>query len=194
MKNFLFFVAGVLATTVSAFAVASVSFTDSSSFPSWSTDSIMKMADKGVIKGYGDGSFRPNNSITRAESAVLFDRFNDLSLQNTEKKLFDFVFALNSLGYIDVNTDPVNVALIMAEAGMYRYAGDPTKDFEELEESTTNIDLPENYSVYQSEPFGFFLRYQGMKNFGQDGWEVDEWYGPFTYYGNFNRFHSADFY
>ena len=37
--------------------------------------SIIKAASNGLIKGYEDGSFRPNNNITRAEIAVIFDRY-----------------------------------------------------------------------------------------------------------------------
>jgi len=37
--------------------------------------SIVKAATNGLIKGYEDGSFRPNNPITRAEIAVILDRY-----------------------------------------------------------------------------------------------------------------------
>ncbi len=37
--------------------------------------SIIKSATNGLIKGYEDGSFRPNNPITRAEIAVIMDRY-----------------------------------------------------------------------------------------------------------------------
>ena len=37
--------------------------------------SIVKAATNGLIKGYEDGSFRPDNPITRAEMAVILDRY-----------------------------------------------------------------------------------------------------------------------
>lgn len=37
--------------------------------------SILKAYTNGLIKGYGDGSFRPNGTITRAEIAVILDRY-----------------------------------------------------------------------------------------------------------------------
>ena len=37
--------------------------------------SIIKGATNGLIKGYEDGSFRPDNPITRAEIAVILDRY-----------------------------------------------------------------------------------------------------------------------
>lgn len=42
------------------------SFYDITSVP-WAYDSIMSLAKRGVISGYGDGSFKPNNNITREE-------------------------------------------------------------------------------------------------------------------------------
>ncbi|MBO5142483.1 MAG: S-layer homology domain-containing protein [Clostridia bacterium] len=38
-------------------------------------DSILKAYSNGLIKGYGDGSFRPNGTIKRAEIAVILDRY-----------------------------------------------------------------------------------------------------------------------
>lgn len=40
----------------------------------WSYEYIKKMAEKGILKGYEDGTFRPENSITRAEIAVILER------------------------------------------------------------------------------------------------------------------------
>ena len=39
------------------------------------TSSILKAYSNGLIKGYEDGSFRPNGTITRAEIAVILDRY-----------------------------------------------------------------------------------------------------------------------
>lgn len=38
-------------------------------------DSILKAYTNGLIKGYEDGTFRPNGTITRAEIAVMLDRY-----------------------------------------------------------------------------------------------------------------------
>ncbi|HBG15958.1 MAG TPA: hypothetical protein DDW93_04185, partial [Firmicutes bacterium] len=35
----------------------------------WAEDSISNLVDKGVLNGYPDGSFHPDQSITRAELA-----------------------------------------------------------------------------------------------------------------------------
>ena len=40
----------------------------------WSYKYIIGMAKKGILKGYEDGTFRPEKSITRAEIAVILER------------------------------------------------------------------------------------------------------------------------
>jgi hypothetical protein len=41
----------------------------------WYTDAVYTLADAGLIVGYGDGTFRPNGKITRAEAVQLLSRF-----------------------------------------------------------------------------------------------------------------------
>ena len=58
-----------------------VSFTDTVNHPFNSQISLA--TSNGLIKGYDDGTFRPNNPITRAEMAVILDRYvgeRDISL------------------------------------------------------------------------------------------------------------------
>ncbi|WP_165000417.1 S-layer homology domain-containing protein, partial [Anaerophilus nitritogenes] len=40
----------------------------------WASEQINKWIDKGYVKGYEDGSFKPNNPITRAEFSVLVNK------------------------------------------------------------------------------------------------------------------------
>ena len=49
------------------------SFNDMSSISSWASEEVSLMASKGYIKGYPDGSFGPQNPITRAELVTLLD-------------------------------------------------------------------------------------------------------------------------
>ena len=41
----------------------------------WAKASIEWAKEKGLIKGYPDGSFKPNNTLTRAEACVMLERF-----------------------------------------------------------------------------------------------------------------------
>lgn len=40
----------------------------------WYAQNILAMANKGLIKGYGDGTFKPKGNITRAETVVILAR------------------------------------------------------------------------------------------------------------------------
>ena len=46
---------------------------------------IRKLATAGIIAGYDDGTFRPNNSITRQEAAVLLGKTYEYLLGKAEK-------------------------------------------------------------------------------------------------------------
>lgn len=45
----------------------------------WAKDTIEQWVDRGLITGYGDDTFRPDNEITRAEVAALINRSFDYS-------------------------------------------------------------------------------------------------------------------
>ena len=53
----------------------------------WSQDAMETWVDYGVIKGYEDGSVRPDKSITRGELAVMLDRI--MSYQNKSSNNFN---------------------------------------------------------------------------------------------------------
>ncbi|BBH24227.1 hypothetical protein Back11_55720 [Paenibacillus baekrokdamisoli] len=55
-------------------ADSSISFTDHAKIASWSKSAIQSLVAKGIVKGYLDGSFKPEASITRAEMVVMLDR------------------------------------------------------------------------------------------------------------------------
>jgi len=56
-----------------------------------------------------------------------------------------------------------------------------------------DVDLPEGYISY-SMPYSTYLKFDGFRNFGQDGWEVEEWYGPFSSYINANPRNPMSFF
>ncbi|MFB9276951.1 S-layer homology domain-containing protein [Cohnella cellulosilytica] len=43
----------------------------------WGADAITAAASNGIVEGYADGSFKPNNAVTRAEAATLLNRLLD---------------------------------------------------------------------------------------------------------------------
>lgn len=58
-----------------------VFFKDKNEIAGWSADAVTTMAQMGVLHGYPDGTFKPQNKITRAESIVAISQL--LLIQNT---------------------------------------------------------------------------------------------------------------
>ncbi len=68
--------------------VAAATFSDVENDPtvSWAKPYITEMSEKGYIKGYEDGTFKPNNPISKTESLILLSRMigvNDATLADT---------------------------------------------------------------------------------------------------------------
>lgn len=80
----------------------------------WASDSIINMANKGIIKGYVDGTFRPSANITRGEFATLLARaFNIQAISGTnpfkdvlvDKWYTESILALYDAGITTGRTD-----------------------------------------------------------------------------------------
>ncbi|MCG6170948.1 S-layer homology domain-containing protein [Anoxybacillus sp. LAT_35] len=75
-KSYRKFLAGTVSAAVVASAIAPVasaaSFTDVAG--SVHADDIATLVAKGYIKGYADGTFKPDQSLTRGEAAIIFSR------------------------------------------------------------------------------------------------------------------------
>ena len=71
----------------------------------WSLESIKQLATNGMIDGYGDGAFKPNNNITRAESvamiAKVFDRSQTFSqrvnFKDVSQKHWAYKYIMNAV-------------------------------------------------------------------------------------------------
>ncbi len=66
-----------LVFTLTPFAMAASSFTDVDGH--WAEDAIVKAVDAGYVKGYPDGTFKPNGNITRAEFVTMMNEALDMS-------------------------------------------------------------------------------------------------------------------
>ncbi|MBU5444791.1 leucine-rich repeat protein [Paenibacillus sp. MSJ-34] len=60
---------------------ATLTFIDQDQIGIWAKQSVAKAEKTGIVSGYGDGSFRPNAQITRAEMAVMIARALKLQLK-----------------------------------------------------------------------------------------------------------------
>lgn len=65
------------------------------------TESILNVAQTGIISGYDDGTFRPNNNVTRAECATMICKM--IGINNNEDGTTQFIDVPSdywALGYI----------------------------------------------------------------------------------------------
>lgn len=81
MKKSVFLVSMLTAIVSSAFTVFASEYIFGDPFPdveegSYYEDSVYKMRNRGVISGYENGDFGPNDSVTRAQMATILDRYD----------------------------------------------------------------------------------------------------------------------
>ena len=58
-------------TQEKGYATVELAFTDAGKIPAYATFYIQTMAAQGILGGYADGSFKPNNNITRGQMAKI---------------------------------------------------------------------------------------------------------------------------
>ena len=44
----------------------------------WAAKVIEEFANEGIVNGYEDGTFRPDEPITRAEAATILNRYKEI--------------------------------------------------------------------------------------------------------------------
>lgn len=175
MKKLLSFVAGVaVASSVTAFAMSpkiEVNFADKDKFPDWSKDSIERMVDLGIVKGYEDKTFKADKYVTRAELAVMMDRMyenaNNESLMS-EENVFKLLVNYDGLGsaFTDLES-PYRAMIAMANGGLMQTSEPNLGSPEEM-----SLSLPQGYHIYQHPSTkDYYLLVEGGE---------DQWYGPFT--------------
>ncbi len=77
---------------------AELAFTDNDSIGAWAKDAIAQGVKRGVISGYSDGSFRPNQEITRTEMFVILSRVMDLDSSSAHQTGFNDDSAIPAWG------------------------------------------------------------------------------------------------
>ncbi|MBD3328670.1 hypothetical protein GF340_05220 [Candidatus Peregrinibacteria bacterium] len=143
-------------------------FNDSESFNIWYSDSVQKMANAGIIKGYDDGNFNPNNNVTRAELAVMMDRFETAM---TESRNRDLRIILEHYGTAEAVDAVYRPFVAMAEAGWEKMQTQADIDVYISTEYIVYED--DNYVVYNS-PGALITKAVEIKSGDKAGY-----YGPF---------------
>lgn len=90
--NTILTMAMAVAMTVTNITAGAAAFKDTSGH--WGDSYIAEMADMGILNGYEDGTFRPDNNMTRAEFATMLFPVAYVSVYH----------AYNAFGFRDINT------------------------------------------------------------------------------------------
>ncbi|QKS72369.1 carbohydrate binding domain-containing protein [Paenalkalicoccus suaedae] len=82
-----------------------------------SYEEVAELLERGIVKGFGDGTMRPGQSITRMEAAILLTRVLELAPGNDTEAFMDVPLDHPSLDYV----------LAVREAGIF--SGSPFNQF-----------------------------------------------------------------
>jgi len=75
---------GYTAADVQAYANAQLTFKDAKAIPAWAVPWVAMAVDKGLLSGYTDNTFRPNQPVTRAEFVQMLAN-NQLQFRHSVK-------------------------------------------------------------------------------------------------------------
>lgn len=162
---------GAFLLTVATTYAAVTTFTDESSFAGWYKDAVKNMQNAGVVTGYADGSFKPDQSVSRGELSLMLDRYGekvvDPKVKEASGGLTEAMVDEKIKAYFDEHKDDYFNAyiddvisninkfadqdidyktfVIMAESGLRRLSEMPTTEIE----LAASAKLPEGYSIYR---------------------------------------------
>ena len=134
-----------LATGAAATDTTTAPFTDIAGH--WAEDTITRWADVGIVNGYPDGTFRPDEPITRAELAKIVTLAFGLT-EKTEQTFADLDPAAWYYDYVICASDYINCLPMPLMPDEYNYYNDNNKG--------------EMVAFYPEEPT---LRYQAAETF-----------------------------
>lgn len=93
-------------------------FTDVQQMGNWSRGMVQECAELGIIQGYGDGSFRPKNYITRGQMACFLVRALGTLVHDTGDQVVGGVY-----GNLTVNTAGVKLKDTVVTGNLYLSGG-----------------------------------------------------------------------
>ena len=79
----------------------------------WSKEYVVYLAEKGILEGYSDGTFRANNNITRAEFFTIINKL----MKYTEKSAVNFSDVKEKSWYYDEVAKGISAGYITATEG-----------------------------------------------------------------------------
>ncbi len=140
----------VLATTLAATMVFASSltsfaakFTDVSATDyAWAIDSIESMADRGIVKGYGDGTFAPAKTVSKLEALVMLSRILGVEDEQNEN-----LIEASNLVYGD---EVAEFELAFGETEMVYLLGKGVFTTDEIEDYINDLNCNEPLKRYEA--------------------------------------------
>lgn len=174
-------VAFFILNSVAFAVVGGLNFTDQSKFADWNSTAITHLKDQGIIKGYSDGEFKPDNNVTRAEMAVMMDKMYDRLVGKISKVTMSYE-KLSNVSFTDTYDQVTAKAALAMGMAHVRETSQP-----DLKKNyctkLTGKNLPENYEVYScGELFSDYYAHEYGKTGVPESGEtttLDSWFGPF---------------
>jgi hypothetical protein len=78
---------------------------DAHAIPEWSRKAINNVVNEGIMFGYPDGTFKPNQAITRAEALITLDRVLNMSMTNTTYHKAGIYGPQNGVKFLNTNVE-----------------------------------------------------------------------------------------
>lgn len=175
-------VAFFILNSVAFAVVGGLNFTDQSKFADWNSTAIEHMKNEGIIKGYNDGEFKPDNNVTRGEMAVMMDRMYDRLVGKMSKVTMSYE-ELKDVSFTDsYDQGTAKVALAMGMAHV-RETSQPDLKKDDCTK-LTGKNIPVNYEVYSCGALfaNYYAHEYGTTGVPESAGEtttLNSWFGPF---------------
>ncbi|SMC38932.1 S-layer homology domain-containing protein [Sporomusa malonica] len=133
----------------------------------WAYDSVNKLAQAGVISGYGDGTYKGDKTLTRYEIAVIVGKAmaNSGKMDAETKKNLD---ALKAEFSAELNNLGVRVDNLEKNASKVKFTGEVREryDYQEDVDNTSTTRLRLNMTAQIADEVTFHGRYQSASGWG----------------------------
>lgn len=207
MKKILIFSFILFALGISSFVYSAtiLSFKDSEKIPEWAKEGVDYFSDPavGVLQGYENGNFGPEDYVTRAQLAAILKRYEKYEFENIRKNMVESQLIstlFSNISYFNKTNlpDEVKWALAFAQAGM-REITDPSwpephisgsiKGFIDSPDvkKITSDEIPKGFEVYFWDydllyGGGYYVHhfYEGVVPGSGRVEKFDIWYGPYS--------------
>ncbi len=173
-------------------------FKDDNQIPTWARSSVQNLMENGVFNGYENGNFGPHDSVTRAQLAVILEKYQHNYLHDYSKVLMNYKYFENTKLDYEVKT-----ALVLAIAGKNtikepsnsndyalgiscNFKDSSLQDYGMIKRIISN-EIPKSYTVYNCDTDihyggGYYIHHLyegGIPGSGNTG-KIDRWHGPFA--------------